>query len=118
MQDPVNAVYDAACRTLEGAHDLRGEIRRPGAEAALAPLLGCMEAILDELIHAQQVLHARVAASGPLETHDDRNVRMALTDLTAKLTEAQRACSSARAVTAGSPPWHAMAERVWRGHGD
>ena len=117
MHDALNAVYDAASRTLEGAQDLRGEMRRPGAEAALAPLLGCIEAVLDELVHAQEDVHARLAAPKSFETHEERCVRLALADLAEKLTEAQRACGSARAVAARSRPWRAMAEWVRQGHG-
>jgi hypothetical protein len=75
-----------------------------------------MEAILDELVHVPMVIHARIAAPGSTETHDERCTRMALAELTAKLIEAQRACGSARAVTARSRPWRTLAERVRRGH--
>ena len=97
MRDPDNAVYDAACRALEAAQDLREEVRRPGAAAALAPLLGCVEVVLDELAQAHEHIRDRLTEPG------DEHVRSALAWLTAQLGVAQLASATARSAAASAP---------------
>ena len=61
VRDSVNDLYDSACELLDAAHRLRRAAARPGSVEALAPTMGCLEAVLRELVVAQAELDRQAA---------------------------------------------------------
>jgi hypothetical protein len=99
MHDPANDFYDAACELLAAAQDLRDRARRSGAEAALAPALGCLQATLTELAAGVDGLAGRPETAP---------VRSALDHLAEELRAAEHAADVARGKAV---PLHDTAER-------
>src|SRR3954463_14360920 len=67
-RDPAHALYDEAARLLASAHALDAATRAPGAVAALAPTLVCVEASLEALARTIGQLrdHALQRLSAPV----------------------------------------------------
>jgi hypothetical protein len=61
-RDPAHALYDEAAGLLATAQALAAATREPGAVAALAPTLACIDASLEALRRATEQLRERALA--------------------------------------------------------
>jgi hypothetical protein len=100
MRDTDLELYDAACRLLEAAQELRAIAGQAGPATAIAPTLGCLEAGLEELEQAVGALRTRPRPGDAGSVH---RLRAALDDLAVVVRLARRAAGTARAAAAPSP---------------
>jgi hypothetical protein len=102
-RDPAHALYDEAAGLLATAHALEAATREPGAVAALAPTLACMEASLEALGRVTEQLrdHALVRLAEPILPSGDMRQRRAevalgFGRLVGVLEQCAGACTQAR----------------------
>ena len=95
IRDPENQLFDEACALLEAAQRLRRASTAPGAEAALAPALGVIEAAAYELAVGCRHLRGRLAGAGR-----DDGLAAAIDGAIVSLLGVQESCGTARAVAA------------------
>ena len=107
MRDADVRLYDAACRLLEAAQELRATAGEAGPATAIAPTLGCLQAGLEELERAVAALGAAPRAGDAGSAH---RLRAALDDLAVTVRLAGRAAGAARAAAAPSPDGRSLVD--------
>lgn len=102
LHDPANGLYDAACQLLEAVQLMRVAATEPGGEQVLAPVLGCLEATLNELARSQVQLRRHLIRTQRSRPEDDGQTAGAMADFAHALLAAQRCCGVARAAAAAN----------------
>jgi hypothetical protein len=95
FRDPENQLFDEACALVDAAQRLRRASVAPGAERALAPALGCVEAAAYQLAVGCRHLRSQVATAGAEDA-----LAAAIDRAIVSLLSVQESCDTARAVAA------------------
>jgi hypothetical protein len=101
-RQPATGVFEHAAGLLASAQALEAAARTPGAEAAIGPMLACLELTFDALVHAVGQMRGHALESFA-RSGTDRDIRLASAEaeqrfgaLAAVLDDCRDACILAR----------------------
>jgi hypothetical protein len=110
---PANRLYDEACTLLDAAQGIRAAAAPRRSAPAIAATLGCVEASLDALATAADVMRvallAGVDSDAAMQAGSDRaalQIRASFAQLERDLEASRSACANAREVVGPFLGWH------------